>query len=297
MAGRRTATRAKDSDRDGACRFLDQALADGQLSMAEHRERIGAATRAVTLAELSDLLADLQPTDSAPAPVGEAGRSVAGTRDLVRAALLRLSVIGGRGIAIAAMVGVPLLGAGIAWTVAKKTGSLVNFGVNVPAGLGVAPDGVGAVVVAPPRQLHSVGGLTGLLEQMRTKFGDTTGYRLVVYPDYAVLERADPAEPRRELRYSFRGGWDGPTSSAADPKIEPVDLGGFDPKAAVGMLRGAPQTLGFKPGDITSSYLIVEPADDHSGGTVSLTAYVSSDYGGGYLKFAGDGTVLRVSYP
>ena len=48
------------------------------------------------------------------------------------------------------------------------------------------------MVLTPPRQLHSLGGLTGLMEQMRQKFGDTMGYRLVVYPDYASLTARIP---------------------------------------------------------------------------------------------------------
>lgn len=30
---------------------------------------------------------------------------------------------------------------------------------------------------------------------------------------------------------------------------------------------------------------------------LSLSVYVSSDYGGGYVEFAGDGSVKRVNYP
>jgi uncharacterized protein DUF1707 len=42
-------TRAKDSDRNDTCRILDSALADGQLSMEEHRTRVALATGAETL--------------------------------------------------------------------------------------------------------------------------------------------------------------------------------------------------------------------------------------------------------
>ena len=56
------------------------------------------------------------------------------------------------------------------------------------------------------KQLHSLGGLTGLVEQMKQKFGDTNGYRLIVYPDYASLDRPDPNDDRRQLSYTYRGG-------------------------------------------------------------------------------------------
>ena len=55
------------------------------------------------------------------------------------------------------------------------------------------------MVLTPPKQLHSLGGLTGLVEQMKQKFGDTKGYRLIVYPDYASLDRPDPNDDRRQL--------------------------------------------------------------------------------------------------
>jgi hypothetical protein len=63
--GATTTTRAKDSDRQDTCKILDNSLNDGQLSMEEHRERISAATSAVTLGDLQALVADLQ-TDSTP---------------------------------------------------------------------------------------------------------------------------------------------------------------------------------------------------------------------------------------
>src|SRR5271168_4004255 len=64
-SGATTTTRAKDSDRQETCKLLDDALSDGELSMEEHRQRIGTATNAVTLGDLQDLLTDLQ-TDSTP---------------------------------------------------------------------------------------------------------------------------------------------------------------------------------------------------------------------------------------
>jgi hypothetical protein len=58
--------------------------------------------------------------------------------------------------------------------------------------------------------------------------------------------------------------------------------------------RGAPKTLGINRSDVTGTYLIVEPPDDPTTpGAVSLSAYVSADYGSGYIKFGGDGTVER----
>src|SRR4029078_2969591 len=59
-------TRAKDSDRTATCQVLDTALADGQLSMEEHRQRVSAPTHATTLGELWSLVGDLQATNPQP---------------------------------------------------------------------------------------------------------------------------------------------------------------------------------------------------------------------------------------
>ena len=103
-----------------------------------------------------------------------------------------------------------LLGIGIGWGVYGNTSSPLMFASDP----GAKPDGITAVVLTPPKQLQSLGGLTGLLEQARKKFGDTMGYRLLVYPDYASMDRADPNDDRRKLSYTYRGGWGSPSSTA-----------------------------------------------------------------------------------
>ena len=65
VTGQSASTRAKDSDRNDTCQILDSALAEGQLSMAEHQQRVKAATSAATLGDLRSLVGDLQ-TQNAP---------------------------------------------------------------------------------------------------------------------------------------------------------------------------------------------------------------------------------------
>ncbi len=275
-----TATRAKDTDRQDTCALLDNALGDGELSGEEHRERISKATNAVTLGDLKVLVSDLQ--GSTP-PRLRAANSTA------------LPRVPARGIAIAALVVSVLFGMGLGWGLYGNTSSPLDFTTDP----GAKPDGVAAVVLTPPKQLQSLGGLTGLLEQARQKFGDTIGYRLLVYPTYASIYRPDPSDDRRVLDYDYRGGWGDPTTSPkTDSKAVAADLGKFDVKAAVGIMRGAPETVGIKASDVKSTYLIIEPAKDPTApGTLTLSVYVSSDYGGGSIDFAGDGTVKRVTYP
>lgn len=275
-----TATRAKDTDRQDTCAMLDNALADGELSAEEHRERVSKATNAVTLGDLTLLVSDLQ--GSTPTRL-RAAKSKA------------VPAVRARGIAIAALVVSVLFGMGLGWGLYGNTSSPLDF-TSDP---GAKPDGVAAVVLTPPKQLQSLGGLTGLLEQARKKFGDTIGYRLLVYPTYASFYRPDPSDDRRVLDYDYRGGWDDPTASPkSDPQAVAADLGKFDVKAAVGVLRGAPETLGIKPSEVKSTYLIIEPAKDPTApGTLTLSVYVSGEYGSGSIDFAGDGTPKRVNYP
>lgn len=273
-------TRAKDSDRQDTCRILDNAFNDGEISTEEHRERISSATKAVTLGELQRLLTDLQSQSSpekTPAPKRRVVR-----RD-------------GLGLAVAALGVTVLLGIAIGWGLYGNTTSPLDF-TSDP---GAKSDGIAPVVLTPPKQLQSLGGLTGLLEQTRKRFGDTMGYRLLVYRDYASMDRSDPTDERRVLSYTYRGGWGDPSSSAKNSSIQAalVDLGKFDIKTVVGVLRGAPETVGIKQQDVKSIYLIIEPAKDPTTpGVLALSIYVSSDYGSGNIELAPDGTPKQVRY-
>jgi hypothetical protein len=123
------------------------------------------------------------------------------------------------------------------------------------------------------------------------------GYSLTIYPEYAVLSRADPTDDRRKLSYTYRGGFDDPSTSAKDEDDVIVDLGAFDVKTAVGILRGAPETVGLQQKDVkpNNTYLSIDPARDPvTPGALELRASVSSDFGSGSITFAGDGTIKRI---
>ena len=99
-------------------------------------------------------------------------------------------------------------------------------------------------MLTPPRQLQSLGGLNGLFEQMRQKFGDTTGFEMNIRPDRATLYRPDTEDPRRKLMYDYRGGWGDPYSTTTvDSDDRVVDLSKFNVEQTIAVLRGAPESL------------------------------------------------------
>lgn len=279
---RTSSTRAKDSDRNDTCKILDTALADGQLSMTEHGERVKTATNAATLGELQNLISDLQTSMS---PV-----------QLPKLSKRRVPTMGrGWGFRAATAGVLVVLGVAIGWGLYGNTPSPLNF-TSDP---GAKSDGIPAKVLTPPKQLQSLGGLNGLLEQMKQKWGDTMGYSLTVYPDYASMQRPDPSDDRRVLQYSYRGGWGDPSTSAKDERDVLVDLAAFDVPAIVGIMRGAPETLGMKPEDVDNLYLSIDPSSDETAppGAIDLSIYVSSEFGSGYIELLPDGTPKNISYP
>jgi hypothetical protein len=93
---------------------------------------------------------------------------------------------------------------------------------------------------------------------MRKRFGDTMGYRLVVNPYDATLQRADPANARVKQNYRYSGGeW---TKWASDETIIPsdslVDLGAFNVAAVAATLAGSAPALGTP--DSAQSFLTVK---------------------------------------
>ena len=105
------------------------------------------------------------------------------------------------------------------------------------------------MVLTPPKQLHSLGGLTGLLEQMQQKFGDTNGYRLIDLPGLRVAGSArSPGRPASAHATPTAAAGATRTTSAKSDDDRLVDLGKFDVKTVVGVLRGAPETLGMQAG-------------------------------------------------
>jgi hypothetical protein len=271
-------TRAKDSDRNDTCQILDSALADGQLSMEEHRTRVALATGAETLGDLQSLVSDLQ-TNNAPVQLPDLKKRP------------KMSGAGSnRGIAIAITAVLVVLGILIGWGLYGNSSSPLDFTTDP----GSKPDGVVPLVETPPTELQSLGGLSGLFTQMRDKFGDTTGYSLMIWSNRASLTRPDPRDDRRVLTYDYRGGWGDPSSSTKSEDKRVVDLSKFDFPAIIGRTRGAAEILQMNSQKIEDVRIDIENNNDPlDPDGLDISIYVSGEFNSGYIKIAPDGTCER----
>ncbi|WP_078289812.1 DUF1707 domain-containing protein [Mycobacterium sp. D16R24] len=257
------ATRAKDSDRDVTCKTLDAAFGEGQISSEEHRQRIAVATRAQTLGELNGVVSDLQIAAlpaHIPAPQPQRRRWPA--------------------IVVTAVVAAAV-GAGVGSYATRP----------VPPDPGAAADGVAPVVIAPTK-LFSVPGLSGLLDQMRAKFGDTVGIELTVRSNNASLVRIEPADPNLPITYPYQGGFrDGGAMPGTWRDVRIGDLSRFDPAKIVGVLRGAPESLNVPAAGDGGTVMVIKPRDEG----VDITITVSEKDRTGRMVVAGNGEPKEVT--
>jgi serine/threonine protein kinase len=146
---------------------------------------------------------------------------------------------------------------------------------------------------AGPSELHTAAGMSGLLAGMRSRFGDTMGFQLIVYPAYAVAERVDPANSHVEQDYMYRDGqwnsWGAATTTSSFDVL--ADLSAFNADAVTAALATAPESLGAHDGSQT--YLIVEGAE---GGGLELSIH-SAAPGTGFMEINPDGSVKEVHPP
>jgi hypothetical protein len=143
-------------------------------------------------------------------------------------------------------------------------------------------------------QFQTADGLNGLLGQIRNRFGDTMGYKLTVYPTYAIVDRVDPQNNRYDKSYLDRAGkWsDFGGSSLPLPDSAVADLSKFDATAVTAKLPGAAQSLGVS--NVKYTYLLVEGVGD---GSLKVSIYVSDGVTVAYMELNPDGSVKDVHPP
>jgi hypothetical protein len=170
----------------------------------------------------------------------------------------------------------------VAVVIANSSNRGISSNWNSPSTTSAAPE------------LHNAAGLNALLALTREQFGDTIGYELTVFHDYAIIDRADPNDTRRVLNYMYRGGdwksWSTPSSRFPSDVL--ADLSTFDVTAVIATLASAPQLLDLKNPDNT--YLIVRGAD---GGNLELSIYVSDHGLSGWMEVNPDGSVKELHPP
>jgi serine/threonine-protein kinase len=163
---------------------------------------------------------------------------------------------------------------------------------SAPSGTTSAPTTTQSVP-AGPAELHTAEGLTGLLDTIRGKFGDTMGFQLVVYPEYAITERVSPTNSHVEQDFMYRDGqwssWGADTTASSLDYV--ADLNAFNVPAVAATLAGAPQALGAPNG--SQMYLIVEGAE---GGGLELSIH-SGAPGTGFMEVNPDGSVKEIHPP
>ena len=143
-----------------------------------------------------------------------------------------------------------------------------------------------------PSQIQTADGLKGLLDTYRSRFGDTMGFQLVIYPEYAITERVSPKNSHVEQDFMYRdeqwSGWGTDTTTSSFDVL--TDLSAFNADAVAATLAGAPKALGATDGSQT--YLIVEGVE---GGGLELAIH-SVEAGTGYMQVNPDGSVKQI-YP
>ena len=82
-------------------------------------------------------------------------------------------------------------------------------------------------------------------------------------------------------------------SLGADDRL--VDLAKFDFEKTLGILRGAPETVGVKRADLTDTWLRIEAGEDPGApDAVTVEIIVSSDFGSGRIELYPDGTTKAI---
>jgi hypothetical protein len=247
-------------------------------------------SRRPTLAELHELLDDLQLDDPLPQPRPTKQRR--------------------RDIGLAAAGGLVALIVAVGWGVASQPdapvdppGAAVPETPAPPPAVTPAPpspvDDVPPVVLNLPRYMDTVEGMTGVLDEIRKRFGSTMGYELAFRPDQAFLSLPDPDNDQRKLIYTFRGGWGSPSGSARSDSDILVDLSVFDIGATVAAWQSAPATLQIAPDDVEDSYLDVDHIAEPGGpGALETLIRVTTKSGrNGFIYLDPAGAIKRVENP
>jgi serine/threonine protein kinase len=211
--------------------------------------------------------------------------------------VLGVLVVGG--IIVALVVGAVLLFGGSDKSVTATHSSSVSpsSGSNNTPRTSATTSGTSATTstsAAPagPAQLQTVDGLNGLIKTIRDKFGDTMGYELVVYPDYAVLDRLSPTNSHVKQSFMYRdGSWKNWAPDESTTSLDfLVDISQFNVAAVIDRMRNPPPDLNIT--DNTKNYLVAAGAE---GGGMDISIHNNAP-GTGFMMLNPDGSIKQL-YP
>ncbi|MFD7846721.1 DUF1707 domain-containing protein [Nocardia sp. NPDC059764] len=254
-------TRARDADRQATCVLLDAALADGQLTAADHRTLTELAGEARTLGDLSQLTDDLQRhADAAPDPVPPKSRR----ENWFAAGVAAMSI-----------------------AVAVGTFLAVARPATPPAGPPAVDLGIIQPLVLPRPKLTEAEGISYFRDVYQAKFGDTLLDEVDFYPGYAVFTRA--TQVNRKVHYNYFGGFDQTDQpQTRDPKTPTVDLAALNVQAVAALAAQAPALTKVDQGVV--NYIDIQG----SGTGPVIRLYVGNQAKEtGYVEAALDGRVTR----
>lgn len=250
--------RARDADRADVCALLDAALADGQLSAAEHENRTATAMRAETFGALDRLVDDLQvPAVLAATPV------VRGVPRPLRRWW----------IPVGAVAGAALLGA-LAGLIGRTAGDAVG-GESIP-------------------DLTTGNGFAHFLSAYQAEFGSLAADEATVYPDYVRVGR-DSGQPGKQDRWAYRGGkfetWGSP--DRRPPGTPSFDMAEIDVERFARIVAGAPATVRIPDGQVSMVSIRFAPGQKDASPEISINVKNEAEQTG-HLTIALDGEPLAV---
>ena len=253
--------RARDSDRVDTCALLDSALADGQFTEDEHASRVESAMGAKTFGELRALIGDLQfPGRLGNVPVLRPERRRNGRRWAL---------------------------AGGTVAVAFGLGALAGVIGNGLGGSAEASDHAGSGWTTPE-------GIERFLDDYRDRFGDLTADEVLLFPEHASVDRVGE-DPRSATDYLYRGEFrefGSPSTRSLD--TVPVDLAELDVERLIGLVRGAPETLGVPTGIVDQIRFEYDDSDLEPRPIVRIYVEDEQAQTNGHMKIAFDGEILEL---
>lgn len=233
-------TRARDIDRVAVMAVIDDALADGQLTGEEHRERLDRARKAVLLGDLNVLTADLQRSRPVPLRLRPA-----------KDRRLRWTLVGLATSMVCGLVAVVTVA-----VLHRDSGDDTVVPLPTPAAAPAGGDAPGIPTTSAPEPvMYTADAIREVVEATRNRFGTTVIEGMHLYPDSAEVHVYDTSSSVGSVRYQYTlgGEFDDPQTyggtSVGSDNGETVDLADLDVGKVADLIAQSPEKLGVQTSD------------------------------------------------